>query len=151
LDLLYASADLYLATDRPDKARTVLEQIVAQKPNDPMPLMRLAMLEERRGQYDKARAGYERVLAINPNFSAALNNLAYLYAERFNDLDRAATTAEKARALLPGDPSTADTLGWILVRKRQLPRARTLLQESAVKLGAIPEVSYHLGVTNYLL
>ena len=41
----------------------------------------------------------------NPNFAPALNNLAYLYAERLNDLDKASSSHKKrgpsCRAILP--------------------------------------------------
>ena len=41
------------------------------------------------GDFAKARDNYEKVLALDPNFTPALNNLAYIYSEKLNNLDRA--------------------------------------------------------------
>ena len=61
--------------------------------------------------FPQARDAYEKVLSINPNFVPALNNLAYLDAERLNDLDKAYELARRARDLQGDDPAIADTLG----------------------------------------
>jgi tetratricopeptide (TPR) repeat protein len=67
-----------------------------------------------------------------------------------NQLDRAYELAQKVRDLYPGDPSTADTLGWILCKKGQYQSALNLLQESAGKLPDVPEIQFHLGMTYYM-
>ncbi len=59
--------------------------------------------------------------------------------------------ARRARDLRPYDPATADTLGWVLWQKHQYPQALSLLQESADKLPANPEIQFHLGMTHYML
>ena len=61
---------------------------------------------------DKAQAIYERVLQQDPKQPLALNNLAEIYFKKHDP--RAAGLAERAYALAP-QPSTADTLGWVLV------------------------------------
>jgi tetratricopeptide (TPR) repeat protein len=91
------------------------------------------------------------VLAVNPRFSPALNNLAYLYSEHLNELDRAFEMAQRARGLLPWDPYAADTLGWILFKRQEFAWALSLLQESADKLTYLPEVIYHLGMAQYMM
>jgi tetratricopeptide (TPR) repeat protein len=101
--------------------------------------------------YDKARDTYEKLLALNPNSVVGLNNLAGLYSERLNQLDRAYELAQKARILAPGDGSIADTLGWVLYKRGDYQQALTLLQESASKLPENPEVQFHLGMTAYMM
>ena len=88
--------------------------------------------------------GFSR--SILTSFSA-LNNLAYLYAERLNDLDKAYDLARKARDLQGNDPAIADTLGWVLSKRGDYQQALTILQESAEKLPDNPEIQFHLGMT----
>jgi len=106
---------------------------------------------KRTGQLRRARATYEKLLEINPNFVIALNNLAYLYSEQFNLLDKAFEAARKARDLAPNDPSSSDTLGWILFKRGDYSWAVSLLQASAERMSEQPEVLFHLGMTYYMM
>ena len=86
-----------------------------------------------------------------PNFVPALNNLAYLYTERLNDLDKAYDLARKARELQRQDASVADTLGWVLYKRGDYQQALPILQESAEKAPDNPEIQFHLGMTAYMM
>ena len=44
-----------------------------------------------------------------------------------------------------------DTLGWILYKRAEYPRALGLIEDSAAKLAELPDVQYHLGMTHYML
>jgi tetratricopeptide (TPR) repeat protein len=70
-------------------------------------------------------------------------------AQPFNELEKAADLAQRARDLLPQDPRTADTLGWILYHQHQYTRALSLFRESSDKLPADAEIQFHLGMTHY--
>ncbi|MFO1487470.1 MAG: tetratricopeptide repeat protein [Verrucomicrobiota bacterium] len=144
-------ADLYVSSKRNEKALQELAAFVEKNPRDVPALMLMGMLNNERGNFSEARACYERLLEINPNFGIALNNLAYLYSEKFEMLDRAYETARKARDLAPYDPAASDTLGWILYKRGDYNWAASLLQASAEKLPDEPEVFYHLGMTYYML
>ena len=143
-------AQLYVASGKEQTALSRLAEI-AQKTNSAPVFMEMGMIYDTLTNYPAARDAYEKVLAIDPDFSPALNNLAYLYSERLGQTDKAYSLAEKARRLLPYDPATADTLGWILYRRGEYDRALGLLEESAGKLIGQPEVQYHLGMTYYML
>jgi tetratricopeptide (TPR) repeat protein len=145
-------ADVYVAAGKQQEALQRLNGLLA-KTNDVMVLMQVGILHESLKDYAAAKQTYEKILATNPNFSAALNNLAYIYAERdpFKDLDKAYQTADRARQLLPNDPAAADTLGWILYKRGEYSRALGLLQESASKLPNEAEIQFHLGMTHYML
>ena len=143
-------AQLYVASRKEQTALGRLAEI-AQKTNSAPVYMEIGMIYDILTNYPAARDAYEKVLAINPNSSPALNNLAYLYSERLGETDKAYSLAEKARQLLPYDPATADTLGWILFRRGEYNRALGLLEESAGKLAGQAEVQYHLGMTHYML
>ena len=50
--------------------------------------------------------------------------------------------ARRAKSVLPDEPHSTDTLGWILFKKGQYRGALALLQNSANKLPDEPEVQY---------
>ena len=147
----YLLAGIYGQTDQDKKALEQLEKVALKGPANASLQMRIALLHERLKNYDAARAAYEKVLALKPGFIPALNNLAYLLAEKLDALDRSESLAQKARELAPFDANIADTLGWILYKKGQFQRARTLLFESASKLINEPVVQYHLGMAHYMM
>jgi tetratricopeptide (TPR) repeat protein len=147
----YILATLYVGGNRQPEAMDKLKKILTINPSDSKALLMSGMLHEQLKQYDQALAAYEKLLAVDPRSGIALNNSAILYAERFNQLDKAFATAQKAREFYPLDPHVADTLGWILVQRRQYPWALTLIQESASKLASSAEVQYHLGIARYMM
>ena len=144
-------AGLHVANNQQQKALDNLRQILAANPKDTKALLMTAMLNEQLKNYDTALAAYEKLLGYEPKSGIALNNVAFLYAERFNQLDKGFEAAQKARELFPLEPHIADTLGWILIRRLQYPRALIVLQESADKLPTSAEVQYHLGVAHYMV
>ena len=142
-------AQLYSAANLNEKAITDLQAALAKNPKDASALMLMGMTYNAEKDYKNACDAYEKLLIIVPNNAVALNNLAYLYAENLGDLEKGYQMARKARDQSPTDPSTADTLGWILYQKGQYSSALSLLQESAAKLYGVPEVQFHLGMTFY--
>ena len=143
-------ANLYAASGRQPKALEKLNSLLSQT-NDVMALMQVGLIQDSLKNYPAARDAYQKLLSLNANFSPALNNLAYLYSERLGDLEKAYQLAEKARQLLPYDPATADTLGWILYKRGEYLRAIGMLDESVDKLPNEPEIQFHLGMTHYML
>jgi tetratricopeptide (TPR) repeat protein len=139
----------YLATNKLPQAAQELETVLSKSPKNQSALMTLATIREQQKDYAKARDAYEKILEFNPKFVPALNNLSYLYAERFNQPDKALELAQKARTLDPGNPSVADTLGWASYKRGDYQQALTLLQESAGKLEN-PEIQFHLGMAHYM-
>ena len=115
--------------------------------------MLLGTIYEQAKEFGKARDTYEKLLTVNSQFVPALNNLAYLYAERFGNLQKGHDLARKARTLDPEDSRgyVADTLGWILYKRKDYQEALMLLQESASKSASNPEIQYHLGMAHYIM
>jgi tetratricopeptide (TPR) repeat protein len=144
-------ARLYATTNHLDKAMSDLQSETKRNPKDVGALMMIGTVANEQKDYPSARDAYEKILVINPLFSSALNNLAYLYSEKFNQLDKGYDMAQKARELLPNEPHAADTLGWILYKKHQFTWALGLLQESASALPTEPDVQYHLGMAHYMM
>jgi tetratricopeptide (TPR) repeat protein len=143
-------ATLYLNSHQDQQALDRLNALLS-KTNNAAALLEIGEIHQQAHQYDKARDAYEKLVAIEPKSALALNNLAYLYSEKFQDLDKAAQLAERARAARPQDPFSADTLAWIYFKRGQYQRALGLLQDSLEKQPNSPEVQMHLGMTYYMM
>ena len=105
-------ADARLARDEGVNIAPLLERAVEIEPRLTVVSLRLAAMHEARGEYDQAIERYQNVVAIEPGNPIALNNLAYVLAERRKQPKEALPFAEKAYAVAPA-PDIADTLGWI--------------------------------------
>jgi tetratricopeptide (TPR) repeat protein len=141
----------YIASKRMGSAIEQLERSLATNPDNIRALMLSAMIYGQMNEYEKAKGAYEKVLVKVPEATTALNNLAYLYGEHLNQLDRASELATKARTLDSNSPAIADTLGWILFKKKDYAGALPLLQESATKQPASPEIQFHLGMVSRMV
>ncbi len=141
---------LYIATNKQDQAIAKLNAFAEQNKSIPA-LVLLASIYEKDKNYTAARDAYEKLLAINGNNALALNNLAVVYSERFDQIDNALDLAKRARTNFPNNPNFADTLGWVMFRKGDYRNALPLLQEGAAKLTDNPEVQYHLAMAHYML
>lgn len=144
-------AGIYNANNEAPKALASLQEAVARDPSNQTAQLLIGVIQEKERNFAPARDAYEKVLAQNPRAGVALNNLAYLYAEKLNQREKALELAQRARELMPADPHVADTLGWILYRLGQYARALPLLQEAHSKRPDSGEVAYHLGMTNYMM
>ena len=134
-----------------EKALARLQEVTGRNPKDEGAWSLIGELYNEQKNYKAAREAYEKVLLIEPKSTSALNNLSLIYLENFGETDKAYELAQKARTLLPRDPSTADTLGWAFYAKKQYSLALPLLQESVDKLPLSADVNYHLGMTHYML
>tara|TARA_B100001093_G_scaffold508363_1_gene570405 strand:+ start:673 stop:2835 length:2163 start_codon:yes stop_codon:yes gene_type:complete len=141
----------YTITGKNDEALYKLQAMVDLNAKDIEGLMRIGSLYEQRQEFNSAKSNYEKILEVDKNNSRALNNLAYINAEHFNELDSAYDQALQARNLSPTDPMIADTLGWISFKKGDYELALTLIKESVAKISQHPEIQYHLGKTHAAL
>ena len=146
-----ALARVYVESNRPKEAVEKLNALVARSTNNIAAWLQLGIIHHQSKSYPAARDAYEKLLTIDPRFFPALNNLASLYSENLNQLDRAHTLARSARDQRPDDPVVADTLGWVLFRRGEYSGALPLLQQSSEKLTKSSEVQFHLGMTHYML
>jgi tetratricopeptide (TPR) repeat protein len=144
-------ARLYIASNQQKRALESLRAETERNPKSQNALLLTAMIQDQQKDYTAARQAYEKILILNPKSILALNNLAYLYSERFQELDKAHDLAQQARSLLPDEPHSADTFGWILYQQRHYARALSILEESAAALPSEAEVQYHLGMVRYMM
>jgi len=141
----------YTAAGKIPQAIQQLQSMLSKNQNDEGALMTLALIYDREKDSAKARDMYEKVVSLNPRLTAALNNLAYLYADVFNDPDKAYALARKAHEIEPSNPAFADTLGWALYRQGNYQQALNFIQESAGALSNSAEVQLHLGMASYMM
>ena len=74
---------------------------------------------------------YEKAVALDPRVAApAANNLAWLYAENGENLDRALQLAQSARMHLPTDAEPLDTLGWVYLKRGMTSTAETFIRQA---------------------
>lgn len=130
---------------RADEAgsRAALEQATALEPGIISAQVTLASLYEARGDDAGAEARYRAVLRQSPNHVVALNNLAYLLGARQRRLEEALTLARRAHALAPGNPSVADTLGWLFFLAGDTAQAARYVGEALREGGHLADVRVH--------
>jgi tetratricopeptide (TPR) repeat protein len=144
-------AQLYATANQNQKALADLQAALAKNSKDAGALLLMGMTYNAEKDYPRARDAYERLLTVASNNVVALNNLAYLYSANLGQLDKGYQLARRARDLAPADPSVADTLGWILFQQGQYSSALSLLRESAARLSDVPDVQFHVGMTDYMM
>jgi tetratricopeptide (TPR) repeat protein len=142
-------ARVYLTTNRVKQAIEKLTAFTEKKKTVPA-LMLLASMQHQVKDYGAAKGTYEKLLSISANYPLALNNLAVLYSEEFQQPDKAYELAKKARDAAPNHPNIADTFGWILFKRGEFREALTLLRDSASKLPDEPEAQFHLALAHYV-
>jgi tetratricopeptide (TPR) repeat protein len=73
---------------------------------------------------------YEEALKNGDTTGVAANNLAWIYARQGTNLDRALELAQRAREANPIDPAVTDTLGYVLLKRRQYSMAVAALKRA---------------------
>ena len=108
--------------------------------------MMLAALYDTQKNQAMAETHYRQALNVKADFAPAANNLAYILAEREENLDEALNFARIAKEKLPQDPAVMDTIGWVYYKKGLYDSAIAEFSESAEKLPHNPMIHYHLGL-----
>jgi len=108
----------------------------------------LAACFQRLGRFQEAVSTYEALLA-KTFLAPAANDLAYLYSELDQNLDRALELAEKARDLLPQRPEVADTIGWIHYKRKSYSAAKRHFNTALTSRPKEPIFHYHLALAEY--
>jgi Tfp pilus assembly protein PilF len=91
----------------------------------------------------------ELALELDSSNPDAANGVAWLLAERGQDLDRALVLARRAVRLKPEAGYIVDTLGWVYYRMNRLEEAAEWLQKSLARSTRDPTVHDHMGDVYY--
>jgi tetratricopeptide (TPR) repeat protein len=95
-------------------------------PEEPSAMGSLALTLDAAGRADEAVSAYRATLALDPDNLVTLNNLAFLLAERNQDLDFAGDLSQRALRLAPEDGDILDTAGWVEWKRKHTTTAASL-------------------------
>jgi tetratricopeptide (TPR) repeat protein len=145
-DLLYRLGETYRLKGDLNSALDAFRRSSQAAPSDTAALLQMGMLMDGAGHPDQAQPVYEQILKIRPDNAVALNNLAFIKAEKGVDLDEALTMAQKALQQRPNAIAFADTLGWVYVRKNVSEEAVKIFADLISKQPSNPTLHYHYAM-----
>jgi tetratricopeptide (TPR) repeat protein len=126
-----------------------LQDLVREDPLDPVPLSRMASIQEQRGEFQKAAESLQTLIAINPENWPAMMRLSRLNADHFKDLRKALDLAKSAHGLAPDDGPASALYGELIFRSGDYPWALSLLEQAANQSPDEPSVLYQLALAYY--
>jgi tetratricopeptide (TPR) repeat protein len=142
-DLALTDADVL--DGKLEDAQHRMQTVLAANPTNTQAHLKLGDVELLRADYQGAEKQFRVVLAAEPDNLQALNNLAYLIAEKGGQLSEALRYAQRAIELAPDRPEYSDTLGWVFYRQGLYPLAVRELERATAK-RADPTWEYHLAM-----
>lgn len=116
-------------SEKPDAALRVLDEAIAQAPDQTEYLVVRGALRGRLRQYREAEADLRRVLRLHPAHAPALHELGVVLMNR-GLVDEAAELLQRAVGLQPDRPGIYVALGDALNRAGQLPAAAEALAKA---------------------
>jgi tetratricopeptide (TPR) repeat protein len=102
-------------------------------PDQPVVLGTLALVLDSCGRKAEAEQAYRATLRLDSDNAIAMNNLAFLLAERGEDLDHAWGFARRATELMPDDADMIDTAGWVQWKRQETDAAIGLFAKALGK------------------
>jgi tetratricopeptide (TPR) repeat protein len=126
-----------------------LQDLVKDDPQDPVPLSRLASIQEQRGDFKKAAESLQTLITINPQNWLAMLRLSRLNADHLDDLRKALELAKTAHSLAPDDGHASALLGELVYRSGDYPWATSLLEQAAEQAPDEASIQYQLALADY--
>jgi tetratricopeptide (TPR) repeat protein len=142
--MVSAESQLLREAKRNQDAFDVLDKGLERMPDQPDLLYDHAMAAERIDRLPVMEASLRRLIALRPEHAHAYNALGYTFADRNVRLDEARSLIEKALQLAPDDAHILDSMGWVLFRQKDYPRALEYLRQAYDKRPEV-EIAAHLG------
>jgi len=148
IDLLYT---IYRVQGKLDEARRSFEQAEAAGVLHSGARLLLGRLYLADGDTKRAREMLEQVVVDHPELWAAKNDLAFVLAQRGEDLDRALQLAREAHAASAQNATTADTVGYVHLKAGR-PEAGLQQFRQAIRVAQSrseppnPSFQYHQGL-----
>lgn len=106
----------------------------------------LAFLYQFESDGAAAELYYRRILSREPENHFAMNNLAYLLADKGGSLKEAAQLASRALGVQPDNADYLDTLAFVSIKAGNAKEAERTLVTLVNKLPSNPAYRFHLGL-----
>ena len=129
-----------------DKAAQRQERIIEQDPCDIEARLQYSLYLDRLGQTQKAAGQLEFIHKKLPRDSGIMNNLAYLWIQADQHIDRAENLLLDSLKIDPDSGATLDSFGWLYYKKGDFKTALDyIVQAAALMVLPDPEILDHLG------
>jgi tetratricopeptide (TPR) repeat protein len=127
----------------------VFQQAHDLAPNELGPALTLAQALAQAGRRPEALVVYQNILKVHPNDPTVLNNTAYFLCDSGGNLDDALRLAQSAVQKVPDQPSFADTLGYVYLKRGMRTSAIQTFSSLVRKYPKYATYHYHLGLALY--
>jgi tetratricopeptide (TPR) repeat protein len=140
-------AQTYLRMKRLDDAVAEFDRLAARQSRPIGALTAAGTILQAQGKDREARERYEKVIGLDPTAAVAANNLAWIYAESGDHLDRSIELAQAALDKLPDVPDVLDTLGWAYYKGSTTPALAVRPLSRCIEVApAYAPCYFHLGM-----
>jgi tetratricopeptide (TPR) repeat protein len=112
-----------------EKRFNILREIAQKYPDEKQVHFDLGLHYHGRYMYPEAIGEHQKALAIDPRYGAALNDLAYVYADS-GDFEKALECFQKYASVLPGDANPIDSIAELNLRMGNLNEAIRKYEEA---------------------
>jgi tetratricopeptide (TPR) repeat protein len=144
VDTLNTRAALLIAAEQPEQALAALDLALDYRPwNIGLWLSKGDLLDDL-GEYSDSIAAFRQAHALAPDNALTLNALGYTLTNRSKRYAEAAGYITLAVEMVPDSAPILDSMGWLLLKRKQYDSAQTYL-ERAYDLLPDPEIAAHLG------
>ena len=106
---------------------------------------------ERAGRFDEAVRRLLKAIELDPDNAEALNYVAYMWAEKGINIERALEYARRALKIEPESGAFIDTLAWVQYRLGDHARALESVKKAIAFMPDDPTILDHLGDINFVL
>ncbi len=127
-------ARTFTALKRFAEAEPLLAAVATAKPDERYAHIQLSSIYDELDRFRDAEKHLRKCLELNPEDSEAMNNLAYLYAEKDTRLDEAEALLKRALELEPNNGYYLDSLGWVYFRRGDEEKAIEYIRRAIVAM-----------------
>jgi len=114
--------------------------------SESLPFLMAGELSEKLKNWADAETYYQNALQSSPGIALAQAGLARAMIELGKDSNVALGLAQQARSSAPDDPTVADDLAWVYVKKGLPQMAIPLLRQAVDKMPRDASFRFHLGM-----
>lgn len=143
-------AFIYIKLEKYTKANKLLSHVLKYSANDTETLNMKGFCLEKEGNHTESIEIYERVVNIESGNITACNSLAYIYAKKGSNLERAEELMERVLKKNKENPAYIDTAGFISLKKGDLDFAAELITEAYSLSPFSPEIVEHFELIKKL-